>query len=74
MFALSVVGHPNPASFSHSMAERGTATLRELSVDVAHHDLYAEGFEPVSGGDELVATHREQLAAADLVVVYHPNW
>ncbi len=74
MFALSVVGHPNPASFSHSMSERATATLRELGVEVAHHDLYAEGYEPVSGGEDLVRTHREELVAADLVLVCHPNW
>ena len=35
------------------MAERAEATLQEMGVDVAHHDLYAEGFEPVCGGDAL---------------------
>ena len=74
MFALSVVGHPSRRSFSHAMAERAEATLRELGVEVAHHDLYAEGFEPVSGGDALVARHRDELAAADLVIICHPNW
>jgi putative NADPH-quinone reductase len=56
------------------MAERAEATLRELGVEVAHHDLYAEGFEPVRGGDALVGQHRAELAAADLVVICHPNW
>lgn len=74
MFALSVVGHPSPRSFSHGIAERAEATLRELGVQVAHHDLYAEGYEPVSGGDSLVAQHREELAAADILLVCHPNW
>ena len=74
MFALSVVGHPSPRSFSHAMAERAEETLRELGVEVAHHDLYAEGFEPVGGGDALVGQHRAELAAADLVVICHPNW
>lgn len=74
MFALSVVGHPSPMSFSHKMAERAVRTLREHGVEVAHHDLYAEGFEPVRGGDALVARHRTELAAADLLLVFHPNW
>lgn len=74
MFALSVVGHPSHHSFSHAMAVRAETTLELLGVDVAHHDLYEEGFEPVSGGDELVALHREQLAAADLLLIFHPNW
>ena len=30
MFALSVVGHPSPTSFSHAMAERAEETLRAL--------------------------------------------
>lgn len=74
MFALSVVGSPNPLSFSHKMWERATATLRELGVRGAHHDLYAEGFEPIRGGDALVAQHRTELASADVLLVFHPNW
>jgi len=74
VFALSVVGHPSPMSFSHKMAERAVRTLRELGVGVAHHDLYAEGYEPVRGADALVAQHQQELAAADILVVFHPNW
>lgn len=74
MFAVSVVGHPSPRSFSHAMAVRAETTLELMGVQIARHDLYAEGFEPVRGGDELVATHRQELAAADLLLVFHPNW
>jgi NAD(P)H dehydrogenase (quinone) len=74
VFALSVVGHPSPMSFSHKMADRAVRTLREVGVDVSHHDLYAEGFEPVRGGDALVTLHRQELAAADILLVFHPNW
>lgn len=74
MFALSVVGHPSPRSFSHAMAARARETLERMGVQVAHHDLYEEGFQPVQGADALVALHREQLAAADLLLVFHPNW
>jgi len=74
VFALSVVGTPNPSSFSHAMADRAVTTLRELGVEVSHHDLYAEGYEPVRGADALVMAHRAELAAADLLLVFHPNW
>ncbi len=74
MFALSVVGHPSPVSFSHAMADRAVGTLRELGVEVAHHDLYAEGYEPVRGGEALVRQHRAELDAADILLVFHPNW
>jgi putative NADPH-quinone reductase len=56
------------------MAGRAEETLRDMGVDVAHHDLYAEGFEPVRGGDALVAQHQAELAAADILMVFHPNW
>ena len=74
MFALSVVGHPSPLSFSHAMAERAVGALGELGVEVSHHDLYAEGYEPVRGSDALVMQHRAELAAADILLVFHPNW
>lgn len=74
MFALSVVGHPSRRSFSHAMAVHARLTLALMGFEVAHHDLYEEGFEPVRGGDELVGLHREQVAAADLLLVFHPNW
>ena len=38
------------------------------------HDLYAEGFEPVSGADAIVHRHRDEIASADGLVVVHPNW
>jgi NAD(P)H dehydrogenase (quinone) len=74
MFALSVVGHPSPMSFSHKIAERAVRTLREQGVEVSDHDLYAEGYEPVRGADALVMKHRAELAAADILLICHPNW
>ena len=63
MFALSVVGHPSPRSFSHAMAERAEETLRELGGEVSHHDLYAEGFEPVCARGENLCARGEDLCA-----------
>ena len=67
-------GTSEPEKFQPRDGGRAEATLRALGVEVAHHDLCAERFEPVCGGDPLVAQHRAELAAADLVVICHPNW
>lgn len=83
MFALSVVAHPGPASFSHAMADAAASTLRASGYTVQCHDLYAEGFNPVQpvvetqntrSDDALVEQHCAELRAADLILVFHPNW
>jgi putative NADPH-quinone reductase len=65
------------------MHETALAVLRAARYDVAAHDLYAEGFDPVQPTGELQNTasadlleelHCAELAAADLVLVFHPNW
>jgi putative NADPH-quinone reductase len=81
--ALAVIANPSPASFSHAMAEAAAEVLRNRGYEICSHDLYAEKFDPVQrsgeGGnrassDELVETHCRQLARADLILVFHPNW
>ncbi|WP_363324886.1 NAD(P)H-dependent oxidoreductase [Eleftheria terrae] len=83
MIALSVVAHPHPASLSHAMAGAANSVLAEQGYEVAFHDLYAENFQPVqptgelenvASQDPLVEQHCEELAGADLVLVFHPNW
>jgi NAD(P)H dehydrogenase (quinone) len=83
MLALSIVAHPHAQSFSHALAEVAHDTLRRLGYQIAAHDLYAERFDPVqptgeSGNtvstDPLVEQHCRELAQADLVLVFHPNW
>ena len=82
-FALSVLAHPGPQSFTHAMAQAAQAVLEQRGYTVAAHDLYAERFDPVqpngeaqntTSADALVELHCEQLARADLVLVFHPNW
>jgi putative NADPH-quinone reductase len=81
--ALLVIGHPSPGSFSHAMAEAARQVLAEAGYTCAWHDLYAERFNPVqpvpesgntASDDPLVETHCRELAAADLIAVFHPNW
>jgi len=83
MNALLVIGHPAPGSFSHAMADAAQEILVAGGCQCLRHDLYAEGFNPVqpvpesgnvSSDDPLVEAHCRDLAAADLIAVFHPNW
>ncbi|HWA36360.1 MAG TPA: NAD(P)H-dependent oxidoreductase [Burkholderiales bacterium] len=74
MNALVVVANPSRASFSHAMAGVARGALVEREYRILFHDLFAEDFPPVHGGDALVERHRGELQAADLVLVFHPNW
>jgi NAD(P)H dehydrogenase (quinone) len=65
------------------MADAAIRVLAARDHELAVHDLYAEGFDPVqrsgeagnvSSTDALVEQHCAELAAADLIVVFHPNW
>jgi NAD(P)H dehydrogenase (quinone) len=81
--ALIVIGHPSAASFSHAMAQAASDVLAGRGYALNVHDLYAESFNPVqptgesgnTGSDDaLVERHCAEIKAADLVLVFHPNW
>jgi NAD(P)H dehydrogenase (quinone) len=83
MNALFVIAHPNPHSFSHAMADAAADVLSKTGYTLKRHDLYAEGFNPVqptvesantASSDPLVEVHCADLSAADLVLIFHPNW
>lgn len=73
--ALVVVAHPKPGSFAHAMAHRAADALAERGYQVAFHDLYAEGFDPVLVADEIEfgrARSEEAFAAGgDPLVAAH---
>lgn len=50
--ALWLYAHPRHGSFSHRLAREGTAVLAE-KFTVATSDLYAQGFDPVLGDQDL---------------------
>lgn len=65
------------------MAQVAQRTLAARGYKVAFHDLDAEGFDPVQpvgesgntvSADALVEQHCVELAQADLILVFHPNW
>jgi NAD(P)H dehydrogenase (quinone) len=83
MQALIIIANPGSASFSHAIAAAAEASLAKGGCAIIRHDLYAEGFNPVQptgeaantqSEDPLVERHCADLAAADLIVICHPNW
>lgn len=83
MKILVVLGHPQPGSFNHALAETVVSALTERGHEVVFHDLQAEGFDPVLPAAEMptdgpvepeIVGHCEELAAAEGVVVIHPDW
>lgn len=78
-----ILGHPQPGSFNHAIAERAVRTLREDGHTVWFHDLYAEGFDPLLPHGEIprgaalppdIQQQCDEIAAADGIVIVHPNW
>lgn len=83
MRVLVVLGHPKKGSFNHAIAETIVRTLKESSHEVAYHDLYEEGFDPILPGEEIakdagldpvVRSHCEEVSEAEGIIVIHPNW
>ena len=78
-----ILAHPRPGSFNHALA----AAVRDWLADGGHHvhfhDLYAECFDPVIPHPEIprtatlppeIAGHCAEIAAADGIIIVHPNW
>lgn len=83
MNVLVVLAHPDPGSFNHALAGAAAAAARARGHEVVLHDLHAEGFDPILPAAELrrdaplppwLRRHCQELAAADGIVVVHPNW
>lgn len=66
--ALTVIGNPNPESFTHALAQVVTKVLEERGIEVEVHDLYVEGFQPVAPSAEAHTVGmevEEAIAATD---------
>ncbi len=83
MNASVILAHPAPGSFNHAIANAAVQALREAGHCVAFHELYQEQFPPLFSAVELqqdaeldpaVARHCAEIAAADGIVIVHPNW
>lgn len=83
MNILVILGHPQPGSFNHALAAAASDALQLAGHDVVFHDLYAEKFDPITTFEEIprhgplapaIARHCAEAAAADGIVIVHPNW
>jgi NAD(P)H dehydrogenase (quinone) len=78
-----ILGHPDPASFNHAIAQVAMDELRKRGHRVNFHDLHLEVFDPLLPTAEIssravvppeITRHCDELAAADGIVIVHPNW
>lgn len=78
-----ILAHPDPVSFNHAIAKKALGTLERNGHDVAFHDLYLEGFDPVLPREEipksaplgsLIQNHCNEIHNADGIIIVHPNW
>jgi NAD(P)H dehydrogenase (quinone) len=78
-----ILAHPDRQSFNHAIAKAALAELKGSGHQVAFHDLYAEGFDPILPASEVpkeaslppaIESHCEEIRSAEGIVVVHPNW
>lgn len=78
-----ILAHPHPGSFNHAIAEAALEALQQNGYEVALHDLYLEGFNPVLPFEEIpkgapidpvIQRHCDEISQADGIIVVHPNW
>jgi putative NADPH-quinone reductase len=78
-----ILAHPDPASLNHAIAQAVVEHLQASRHSVFFHDLHEEGFDPVLSAAEFprgaevppeIHRHCEEIAAADGIVIVHPNW
>jgi NAD(P)H dehydrogenase (quinone) len=83
MNILVILGHPDPASFNHAMAQSVREALQADGHGVVFHDLSAEGFDSALPAEEIpqgghvprhIQQHCDELRAAEGIVIVHPNW
>lgn len=83
MKVLVIIGHQHQGSFCHALAAAAVEEAEAAGHEVVFHDLYAENFDPIlpqgeiagdEGLDPVVRQHCDELLAADMIVIVHPNW
>ncbi|MBN2007068.1 MAG: NAD(P)H-dependent oxidoreductase [Anaerolineae bacterium] len=79
----TILAHPNPNSFNHAIAQTVMQALEANGHIVWFHDLYVEDFDPLLPCEEfpksaplppVIQQHCDEIAAADGIVIVHPNW
>lgn len=83
---LVILGHPGAESFCGSVARTYCDTVRSYGQEAMLRDLYALGFDPALGRDEIprlgaplaparnIAEDLDLLRDADVIVLVYPIW
>jgi NAD(P)H dehydrogenase (quinone) len=78
-----ILAHPDEGSLNHAIAGTVVQTLQRSGHEVCYHDLYAERFDPILPAGEIpddaplpldIQRHCDEIAAAEGIVIVHPNW
>ncbi|MCX5849431.1 MAG: NAD(P)H-dependent oxidoreductase [Deltaproteobacteria bacterium] len=78
-----ILAHPDPESFNHAIAKEAVEAIKANGHAVFYHDLYQENFDPLLNFEEIskdailpdvIKQHCDEIAAADGIVIVHPNW
>lgn len=78
-----ILAHPDPRSFNHAIAKTVVEATKANGHKVFFHDLYQEKFKPLLISEEIandaelpdaIKRHCEEIAAADGIIIVHPNW
>lgn len=78
-----ILAHPDPASFNAAIAQTAVQTLTANGHQVCFHDLYQEKFDALLPAAEMIRKadlppvikqHCDEIAAAEGIVIVHPNW
>jgi NAD(P)H dehydrogenase (quinone) len=78
-----ILAHPDLGSFSHAIAQTAVEAIKANRHRVFFHDLYQEKFNPILNSREIaedsdlpdvIRQHCQEIAAADGIVIVHPNW
>ena len=78
-----ILAHPDPNSFNHAIATEARKELEQQGHAVTYHDLHQERFDPILPTEEIpqevqlppvIEKHCAEIAAADGIVIVHPNW
>lgn len=78
-----ILAHPHKQSLNHAIAATAAETLKQNGHTIRFHDLYEEQFDPLLPAEEIpkdallpleIAKHCEEIAAAEGIIVVHPNW
>jgi putative NADPH-quinone reductase len=78
-----ILAHPDPKSFNHAIAQTAVKAIKANGHRVFFHDLSQENFDPLLNSEEIaqnstlpaaIKKHCDEIAAADGIVIVHPNW